>query len=96
MNAVTNSAAENAVAALRILGEERPQSFDKAVDEAIRTLRVNGDTSAAAIARMCAWFSTKEREVFARIESVDGQPVIYFVRGTHGDFLPNFLRRQAD
>ena len=34
--------------------------------------------------------------IVRRAESVDGQPVIYFVRGTHDDFLPDFLRRQAD
>lgn len=70
-------------------------AFGVAVDGVIPTLRIGPDDTIADIARICAWFSTPEREVFARIECVDGKPVGYFVRGEHRDFLPAFLRRQA-
>lgn len=75
-------------------GEISP-AFDIAVDNLTQTLRIGPDDTVADIARICAWFSTPEREVFARIECVDGKPVGYFVRGESRDFLPAFLRRQA-
>lgn len=72
------------------------ERFDAAVDEAIRNLRFSSEATVADIARTCAWFSTPEREVFARVEFVNGKPSVYFVRGTHADFHPAFLRRQAE
>lgn len=99
MNAVTNSTGEYLLLHAEIETEGArvsPAQFEAAVDETVRDLQVHPSTTLADIARMCAWFSTREREVFARIECVNGKPVIYFVRGTHDDFIPDFLRRQAD
>lgn len=73
-----------------------PSRFEEAVDQTVRGIKIGPESTMADIARICAWFSTPEREVFARIECVNGRPIAYFVRGRHEDFLPGFLRRQAD
>jgi hypothetical protein len=75
---------------------QRPfDRFDSAVDETVHSIQVAPENTITDIARLCVWFSTPQREVFARIECVRGKPVAYFVRGTHKDFLPAFLRRQG-
>jgi len=50
------------------------------------------------IAKLCAWLSCDKFEVFARIECVNGKPRAYLVRQPHSaaEFIPSFLRRQAE
>ena len=75
--------------------EGAPLDFDKAVDDLVTKITIGPHMTVDGISRLCAWFSTPGREVFARIECVGGKPVAYLVRGTHEDFPPAFLRKQA-
>jgi hypothetical protein len=72
-----------------------PEVFDAAVDRVVHTLEIGPESTVADIAYLCAWFSTPEREVYARIEWSNGKPVAYLMRGEPDDFLPAFLRKQA-
>jgi hypothetical protein len=69
--------------------------FEVAIDQTVHSLAFGPRTTVQAIARICAWLSTPEREVYARIEHVDGKPVAYLVRGNDKHFLPTFPGRQA-
>jgi hypothetical protein len=70
--------------------------LDEAIEATIRAVVISPHSTVADIVRLCNWFSTREREVYARIECADGKPVAYLVRGYQQDFLPAFLRRQAE
>lgn len=72
-----------------------PLDFEAMVDDMVSKIALGPHMTVEGISRLCAWFSTPGREVFARIECVNGKPVAYLVRGTSEDFLPAFLRKQA-
>lgn len=95
MSAVTNSTGEYLLMHAEIETEGArvpPPQFDAAVDEVLCTLQVGPDNTAAAIARLCAWFSTPEREVTAHTRSVNGRAVTYFVREPRVQGLDALLR----
>ena len=104
MSAATNSTGEHLKLHVEAEteGSRSPQQeppvvdgFEVAVDQTVHSLAFGPRTTVQAIARICAWLSTSEREVYARIECVNGKPVAYLVRGDDKHFLPSFLRRQA-
>lgn len=100
MSAATNSTGEYLKLHIEVETEgsrstTAPDAFDQAVDATMRAIAIGPDNTVEGIARLCAWFSTAEREVYARIECVDGKPVAYLVRGDDKHFPPAFLRRQA-
>lgn len=107
MNAVTNSTGEYLLMHAEIETEGArvsPAQFEAAVDE-LCTLQIAPGTTDMAIARICAWFSTPEREVIAHTRSVNGRAVTYFVREPRVQGLAallrpgspvSLLRRQAD
>ncbi|HEY1898621.1 MAG TPA: hypothetical protein VGG49_02400 [Steroidobacteraceae bacterium] len=72
------------------------QEIEPALDQLTHGVRLLPSFTVEQIASLCQHLSTPEREVYARIESVQGKPVAYLVRGAPSDSIPPFLRRQAD
>lgn len=104
MSATTNSTGEylKLHADIETEGSHSPQQeatavdgFEVAIDQTVHSLAFGPHTTVQAIGRICAWLSTPEREVYARIECVNGKPIAYLVRGDDKRFLPSLLRRQA-
>ena len=65
-------------------------------DDIIHKLRIMPHFTVERLAHLCSVWSTDDTEVYVRIESINGRPVAYFVRAPRAEFVPHYIRRQAE